>query len=66
MTTTWRLNIKTGAEEGVDPTPFDSTGGTMALTEKHIECAHLCARLEVGGQDTKVMVQKCGVTRATI
>ena len=21
--------------------------------EKHIECAHLCARLEVGGQDTK-------------
>ena len=40
--------------------------GTMRLTEKHIECAHLCARLEVGGQDTKVMAQKWGVTRATI
>ena len=39
----------------------------MRLTERHIECAHLCARLEVAGQeDTKVMAQKCGVTRATI
>ena len=30
----------------------------MTLTERHIECAHLCARLEVAGQeDTKVMAQ---------
>ena len=30
----------------------------MTLTERHIECAHLCARLEVTGQeDTKVMAQ---------
>ena len=39
----------------------------MTLTERHIECAHLCARLEVAGQeDTKVMALKWGVTRATI
>ena len=38
----------------------------MTLTERHIECAHLCARLEVAGQeDTKVMARKWGVTRAT-
>ena len=38
----------------------------MTLTEKHIECAHLCARLEIAGQNTKKMAQKWGVTRATI
>ena len=38
----------------------------MTLTEKTIECAHLCARLEIAGQDTKVMARKWGVTRATI
>ena len=25
----------------------------MRLTEKHIECAHVCARLEISGQNTK-------------
>ena len=25
----------------------------MRLTEKHIECAHMCARLEISGQNTK-------------
>ncbi len=39
----------------------------MRLTERHIECAHLCARLEVAGQeDTKVMAKECRVTRTTI
>ena len=39
----------------------------MTLTAKHIECAHVCARLEVAGiQDTKRMAAKCGVARATI
>ena len=38
----------------------------MTLTDKHIECAHLCARLEVAGQDTKEMAKECGVTRTTI
>ena len=39
----------------------------MRLTERHIECAHLCARLEVAGQeDTKVMAKECRVTRSTI
>ena len=40
---------------------------SMTLTDKHIECAHLCARLEVAGiQDTKRMAAECGVARATI
>ena len=39
----------------------------MTLTEKHIECAEVCARLEITGiRDTKVMAQKCGVSRVTI
>ena len=32
----------------------------MTLTEKTIECAHLCARLEIAGQDTKTMARECG------
>ena len=32
----------------------------MTLTEKTIECAHVCARLEIAGQNTKTMVRKCG------
>ena len=43
-----------------------SREGTITLTEKTIECAHLCAKLEIAGQDTKGMAQKWGVTRATI
>ena len=44
-----------------------SREGTITLTEKHIECAEVCARLEITGiRDTKVMAQKWGVTRATI
>ena len=38
----------------------------MTLTEKTIECAHLCARLEIAGQDTKTMALECGGTRSTI
>ena len=29
----------------------------MTLTEKTIECAHLCARLEIAGQDAKTMAR---------
>ena len=32
----------------------------MTLTEKTIECAHLCARLEIAGQDAKTMARECG------
>ena len=32
----------------------------MKLTEKHIECAKVCARLEISGQNTKKMARKCG------
>ena len=32
----------------------------MRLTEKHIECAHVCARLEISGQNTKKMALECG------
>ncbi len=31
----------------------------MTLTKKTIECAHLCARLEISGQ-TKTMARECG------
>ena len=33
----------------------DAKKGSMRLTEKHIECAHVCARLEISGQNTKKM-----------
>ena len=38
----------------------------MTLTAKHIECAQVCARLEVAGKDTKEMAKECGVGRSTI
>ena len=38
----------------------------MRLTEKHIECAHVCARLEISGQNTKKMALECGGTLFTI
>ena len=38
----------------------------MTLTEKHIECAEVCARLEISGQTVSQMALECGVTRSTI
>ena len=38
----------------------EGTEGTMTLTEKHIECAEVCARLEISGQNAEVMARKCG------
>ena len=38
----------------------------MKLTEKHIECAGVCARLELAGQGSKTMARECGVSRQTI
>ena len=36
----------------------------MTLTAKHVECAQVCARLEISGQNTKKMARECGVERS--
>ena len=38
----------------------------MTLTEKHIECAGGCARLEIAGQGLQTMAEECGVSRQTM
>ena len=38
----------------------------MTLTDKHIENAHVCARLELAGASVNKIAKECGVTRATI
>ena len=38
----------------------------MTLTDKHIENAHVCARLELAGASVNEIAKECGVTRATI
>ena len=37
----------------------------MKFTDKHIECAKVCARLEISGQNTKEMALECGVALST-
>ena len=37
----------------------------MKFTDKHIECAKVCARLEISGQNTKEMALECGGTHST-
>ena len=37
----------------------------MKFTDKHIECAKVCARLEIAGQNTKEMALECGVALST-
>ena len=44
----------------------DAKKGSMRLTEKHIECAHVCARLEISGQNTKKMALECDGTLSRI
>ena len=43
----------------------DAKKGSMKFTEKHIEFAHVCARLEISGQNTKKMALECGGTHST-
>ena len=38
----------------------------MKFTDKHIECAKVCARLEISGQNTKEMALECGGTHSKI
>ena len=37
----------------------------MKFTDKHIECAKVCARLEISGQSTREMALECGVALST-
>ena len=66
---TWVKGLYPGLRVDAFERTISFSRGTWRNSDahRHIECAHLCGRLELAAsQDTKRMAEECGVTRTTI
>ena len=65
---TWVKGLYPGLRVDAFERTISFSRGTWRNSDahRHIECAHLCGRLELAGASVNKIAKECGITRATI